>query len=144
RELGGPRWITARTSARSIPMPKALVATTTSATPSANSRCPWPRSAGGRPPWWARAPPALGREPLPFLLGGASRGSVDDGGAAPRSRLAQRLGESGVDQAGPRAPAFHLGHPQREIGTREALDELRRIRGQAETLQDLVTHHGRG
>ena len=32
-EPGGPRWITARTSGRSMPMPKALVATTTSTPP---------------------------------------------------------------------------------------------------------------
>ena len=40
--------------------------------------------------------------------------------------------------------ALHLDRPQRQVGAREAVDELRRIGRQSEALQDLVPHHRGG
>ena len=91
----------------------------------------------------ARAP-AEPREPSAFLLGGASGGRVDDGGAIPRGGASERFGERSVHAPISLAPALHLHRSQRQVRPGKAPDELRCVGGQPETRQDLVADHGGG
>ena len=82
-------------------------------------------------------------EALRLLLGGPAGGRVDDRRPGLPPRATQRLGQHGVDVPLAFPPGHHLDHPQRQVGTREAVDELRRVRRQAEPFDDLVAHHRR-
>ena len=72
---------TERTSALSTPMPKALVATTTSASPRMNASCARGALVGGHAGVVGGGAQALGREHRRGLLGRLARAAVDDRGA---------------------------------------------------------------
>ena len=143
---GRGRWTTARTSGRSMPMPKALVATTTSSSPLGEGALR-PRRAGRRQARRGRRPRAspAAAEPLAARLRSPAA-SARRRSRAPRAGAAapQRLGEERV-------------HAARRARARPSTSTARRARfgrakprticgvsaGQAEPRQDLVAHHRR-
>ena len=88
--------------------------------------------------------PAAPRQALRLLFGAAAGRRVHDGGAGAGFGSVQGLHQHAVHVPIALPFAQHLRRAQREIGPREAMDELRRAGGQAEAFQDLVAHHRRG
>ena len=89
------------------------------------------------------APAPVGKT-LGLGFGTAPRGSVHDGGSAVSAGAAEGLAEHRVEVPFAFPFGLYLDRPQRQVGAREAVDELWRIGGQPEPLQDLVAHHRRG
>jgi hypothetical protein len=88
--------------------------------------------------------PALGLEPRALFFGRAPGRRIDDRRAPPPPGPAERFGKRRVDSPAALALVLDLDGAQGQIGTREPLHHLRRVRRQAEASKDLVAHHGRG
>ena len=126
-------------------MPKALVATITSTSPSRNARCAFSRALRAQAGVVDRRLPAAAGEPRRLLLGAPARRRVDDGDARRRCRGRPSASASTASTCASRSRASSTSTARRrEVGPREAVDVLRRVRGQAEAGQDLVAHDGRG
>ena len=96
---------------------------------------------GAEPGVVAAAAPAATLESPRFLLGVLAREGVDDGGAAGRFRIAESLRQRAVDGGFSLPATVNLARAQGEVRPREAVQTLRGVRRQAESLEDLVTHH---
>ena len=141
---GRARCATQRTSARSMPMPNALVATTTSSSPAMKARCTRSRCSPDMPAWYASTVQpcrasrcASSSEPrrvgaytmaVPPPVPGPPRASIS---TPSRRRSRSRLASTSA------ARSARLGRAKPWI-------IWRRVGGQAETFQDLVAHHRGG
>ena len=89
------------------------------------------------------ANPAVYGQALRLLFGAFAGRGVDDRRAASVAGNSQVLAQQAVDVATALAFGLDLDDSQRQIGSRETVDELRRIRRQSQARQNLVPHNRR-